>query len=135
MSCTSDGATGILARILMVLGEDFFERGMRPMWYWRDGSLACAHDDPDWTSKMKAIYERLADPEYKILKQETFPDGRFLSTVWLGLDHNYSGGPPLIFETMLFEKNSAESLDMRRYASEAEAWIGHDAMKKAWLNS
>jgi hypothetical protein len=29
----------------------------------------------------------------------------FVSTVWLGLDHNFCGGAPCVFETMVFEAN------------------------------
>lgn len=28
-----------------------------------------------------------------------------VSTVWLGLNHNWFGGPPLIFETMIFDES------------------------------
>lgn len=48
-----------------------------------------------------------------------------VSTVWLGLDHNYySGGAPLIFETMAFGDSMAEELCCR-YSSEDEATAGH----------
>lgn len=47
-----------------------------------------------------------------------------VSTVWLGLDHNYSGGPPLIFETMIF--GGPNDGDMWRYATEEEAKAGHE---------
>ncbi len=30
-------------------------------------------------------------------------NGRRVSTVWLGLDHNHFGGKPLLLETMVFE--------------------------------
>ena len=29
-------------------------------------------------------------------------EGQRVSTVWLGLDHRFDEGPPLIFETMIF---------------------------------
>ena len=32
----------------------------------------------------------------------TYLDGCRISTAFLGLDHNYSGGRPLLFETMIF---------------------------------
>jgi hypothetical protein len=48
-----------------------------------------------------------------------------VSTVWLGLDHNWSGqGPPLIFETMVFGGVMDE--DQWRYPTEAAALSGHD---------
>lgn len=39
--------------------------------------------------------------EYRVVKQEYVGD-YWISTVWLGLDHNMGGGPPMIFETMVF---------------------------------
>lgn len=48
-----------------------------------------------------------------------------VSTVWLGLDHNFGGdGPPLIFETMIL----GGTLDQQqwRYSTEAEARAGHE---------
>lgn len=59
-----------------------------------------------------------------------------VSTVWLGLDHNYvPGGPPLIFETMVFDDTqpAEDRADtMWRYSTEAEAIEGHAAVV-AWL--
>ena len=89
-------------------------------WYRRDGSIA---DD------MAVFAKRFSDPAYKIVKQETLPDGRFLSTVWLGLDHSFNQNEkPIIFETMLFGQNGNEE-DAARYSTEAEAILGHEAMK------
>lgn len=48
-----------------------------------------------------------------------------VSTVWLGLNHNWSGsGPPLIFETMVF--GGVHDEDQWRYPSQAAALAGHD---------
>lgn len=55
-----------------------------------------------------------------------------VSTVWLGLDHQYGDGPPLIFETMVFTEGPDEKtrdwLDTytRRYPSKEAALAGHD---------
>lgn len=47
-----------------------------------------------------------------------------VSTVWLGLDHQYSpGGPPLIFETMIF--GGPCDSECWRYSTEAQAVAGH----------
>ena len=40
--------------------------------------------------------------EKKRVAETTLPDGKWISTVWLGLNHQYGDGPPLIFETMAF---------------------------------
>lgn len=58
--------------------------------------------------------------------------GGSVSTVWLGLNHNYGGGRPLIFETMVFGRSSWSELDMDRYSTEQEALAGHELMVEAW---
>jgi hypothetical protein len=47
-----------------------------------------------------------------------------VSTVWLGLNHNWGPGPPLIFETMVF--GGVRDEDCWRYPSQAAALAGHD---------
>lgn len=63
----------------------------------------------------------------RIIAQETLPDGKFISTVWLGLDHQFGIGKPLIFETMVFGENR-EELDIERYSTLEEAKDGHKRM-------
>lgn len=46
-----------------------------------------------------------------------------VSTVWLGLNHQYGDGPPLIFETMIFEGD--RDGDQWRDATEASALETH----------
>lgn len=56
----------------------------------------------------------------------TLPSRSFgVSTVFLGLDHNFGGGPPLIFETMIFPSNNSSETGCWRYSTEAEALEGH----------
>jgi len=63
----------------------------------------------------------------------TLPNGRWVSTVWLGLDHCFGDGPPVIFETMVFTtKESLDDLDCKRYSTEAEALAGHAKMVEKW---
>lgn len=57
--------------------------------------------------------------------------GRQVSTVWLGLDHSFENGPPLIFETMVFSEDG-ETLDMTRTSTEMEAKIAHAEMCAKW---
>lgn len=66
-------------------------------------------------------------------------NGLHVSTVWLGLNHRYgSPGPPLIFETMVFDdlntqsyeilghwRQSSPEIYMDRYATLQEAEEGH----------
>src|SRR5262245_38313201 len=54
-------------------------------------------------------------------------NGRWVSTVWLGLNHNYfEDGPPHIFETMIRDEVKGEWLDYcERYSTWQEAEQGH----------
>jgi hypothetical protein len=47
-----------------------------------------------------------------------------VSTVWLGIDHSFGHGPPLIFETMVFGGGLDEYL--WRWSTVAEAQEGHN---------
>ena len=49
-----------------------------------------------------------------------------VSTVCLGLDHNYGSGPPLLFESMVF--GGPFNGEMDRYSTWAEAEQGHNAV-------
>lgn len=52
-----------------------------------------------------------------------------VSTVWLGLDHNWNpSGPPLIFETMVFEHGLIYNDMMARYSTLTDARRGHITM-------
>lgn len=46
-----------------------------------------------------------------------------VSTVFLGLDHSFGAGAPLLFETMIFGGQHDDYCD--RYATRAEAVEGH----------
>lgn len=49
-----------------------------------------------------------------------------VSTVFLGLDHSFGVGPPLLFESMVFAGQRA--IDQRRYATVEEAKAGHNEL-------
>lgn len=70
------------------------------------------------------------NPDNKILAQDTLQDGKFVSTVFLGIDHGINGsGEPMLFETMVFErKGEGADLDVNRYATWKEAHQGHREM-------
>jgi hypothetical protein len=51
-------------------------------------------------------------------------EGRRVSTVWLGLDHNDFGGRPHVFETMVFDENGSD-IYCTRYTTWEEAEEGH----------
>lgn len=52
------------------------------------------------------------------------PNGVSVSTVFLGMDHSFGGGPPLLFETMIFGGNHDRYHE--RYSTWAEAEAGHE---------
>ena len=54
-----------------------------------------------------------------------------ISTVFLGINHNWGVGPPLLYETMVFGGPLDE--DMERYHTREEAQRGHDRFVKAVL--
>lgn len=49
-----------------------------------------------------------------------------VSTVWIGLNHQWGDGPPLIFETMIFEEGDGDWRPQQwRWSTEDEALAGH----------
>jgi len=81
---------------------------------------------------------RFEDMDYRRIGLTELPGNRHVSTVWLGIDHAFGEGPPLIFESMAFHKTGkpfAEELDCKRYSTEAEARTGHEAMVQSLLGN
>lgn len=52
-----------------------------------------------------------------------------VSTVWLGIDHRFGAGPPLIFETMVFGGEYDEHC--WRYSTREQATSGHLTVRDA----
>ena len=96
----------------------------------RDGSPY-----PDGIEGLMEWGKDMENVSKKIVEQTELPSGKWVSTVWLGLNHQYGEGKPLIFETMVFpKKESYSELDMERYSTEAEAIEGHKQMVKKWTD-
>lgn len=90
---------------------------------------------------MRWFNDHLVDWDYKCV-ETTHTDDFVVSTVWLGHDHNFSDeGPPLIFETMVFQKKGWDDRDSDdsdnigmidlaclRYSTEAQAKDGHEEL-------
>ena len=74
---------------------------------------------------LEEVSRLLGDFPYKVVAKTTIGDSE-ISTVWLGIDHNWGGGPPLIFETLVFGGALAD--EMYRYPTEADALKGHALM-------
>jgi hypothetical protein len=78
--------------------------------------------------QLREFAEKFEDWGYRCLKQSKVHDGTELitiSTVWLGLDHGWDGGGPLIFETLVRSDSDTEQA-MYRYSSEEQAMEHHD---------
>lgn len=65
--------------------------------------------------------------------------GWVVSTVFLGLDHRYGDGPPMLFETMVFAPDAyrgkgAPPIEVVVHTSKAfrEKWDGHGARYSTW---
>ena len=83
-----------------------------------DGKTPVATDD----IRVWGAFDRRASQKY----DEVAPN-IFVSTVFLGLDHSWYGGPPILWETMIF--GGAHDQWQDRYTSYDEAMIGHEAAK------
>lgn len=75
------------------------------------------------------IWGRMLDEraEWRQVAHTELPNGYYVSTVFLGLGHNFcDNGPPLLFETMTFPSDDRQL--QGRYATWAEAEAGHAAI-------
>lgn len=59
----------------------------------------------------------------RILQQDS-ANGIKVSTVFLGLDHSFADGPPLLWETMIF--GGEHDQYQERYSTRAQAIEGHN---------
>ena len=78
--------------------------------------------------------EWIENHENKVIEQTDVKDGGRVSTVFLGLDHNFSeDGPPILFETMYFsDYPDMAGEEMDRYTTIGNAKKGHWDMVKAY---
>jgi hypothetical protein len=59
----------------------------------------------------------------RVIGYTEFADGVYVSTVFLGMNHQYGDGPPLLFETMVFGGEFDQ--EQERYSTYEEAEAGH----------
>jgi hypothetical protein len=95
-------------------------------YYNRDGS-AFEGTVHEWARQFEIANRRVG---LTVVSDGANPGRQYrVSTMFLGIDHNYSGGAPVLFETMVFaegddvDSNLDEEQD--RYTTEAEAVAGH----------
>ena len=65
----------------------------------------------------------------KVVGRTELPDGVQVSTVFLGLDHAWGGGAPLLFETLIFD--GQYDGHMWRWHTRDQAVTGHLAVLDA----
>jgi hypothetical protein len=95
--------------------QDFARLTPSNLYFDKDGS-------PLSSFEFAALFE---STDYRRIAWDEIPPHGYISTVWLGLDHNFRGsGPPIIFETMVF-LHEAESKVQVRYATLEDAIRGH----------
>lgn len=75
---------------------------------------------------------------------EDFTKHYHISTVFLGLDHSWGRGPPILFESMVFERQAEiqevfgklrpvhEDVEQWRYATWDDAVTGHKAILRRY---
>lgn len=84
--------------------------------------------NPDKTVETCTLEESAMDHnKNRIVMQETLV-GCLVSTIFLGFDHRYDDGPPILFETMLFYENDMEEYQ-KRCSTYAEALVMHQKAK------
>lgn len=79
-----------------------------------DGELIVVDNVHIWSALYEEINRRVASDEIGEVR---------VSTVFIGLDHNFGDGPPLIYETMIFGGFHGDYCE--RYSTREEAEKGH----------
>lgn len=83
-------------------------------YYTLEGHNAVPCDGTTWAKRFETAERRVALDNINGVK---------VSTVFLGLDHNFGSGPPLLFETMVF--GGKYDQEQWRYSTWDEAEQGH----------
>ena len=65
------------------------------------------------------------NPGWSRIVQQTMVWDTMVSTVFLGLNHQFGDGPPLLFETMIFGPADQEREHQWRYSTWEQAEEGH----------
>jgi hypothetical protein len=91
-----------------------------PHYYILIDRLPVAVDNMTWARAFESRHRTEPDP-WRVARDEF--QGCRVSTMFLGLDHNFLGGEPVLFETMIF--GGPLDGEMWRYATYAQAEAGH----------
>lgn len=72
------------------------------------------------------------DASYIQVETTNLPNGRWVSTIWLGIAEKEPEGSALIFETVVFNNETRTDVDSVRNCSEAEARSAHASLVEKW---
>lgn len=93
-----------------------------PLYFILEGRKAVSVEDPtEWAKFFQTVDRRVATDTIDF-------DGNghvTVSTVFLGVDHSFGGGPPLLFETMVMSDVDDMDEVQFRYTTWDEAERGH----------
>lgn len=105
------------------------ESGKMVRWYWLnpDHTIRPGPDSTEteaFTAYSMWLYGNDANGRpNKMVEFTDCQDGGYVSTVFLGLDHSFHIGDPVVFESMYFVGN--HGTDQQRYKTWEEALAGH----------
>jgi hypothetical protein len=100
----------------------------------RDGAMTkhqMFYDRQGMPMDLETWITKSGDPKYRRVASTVLPDGKQVSTVWIGLNYHTFRGPPLIFETMDCPSEDSD-FDSMRYSTEEEALVGHNRLVEKW---
>ncbi len=80
----------------------------------KEGNVSLEPNLEKWAKSFQANTRRIAG---------TRVFGIYISTIFLGLDHSFGSGPPILFETMIF--GGINDQYQKRYVTLEEAKKGH----------
>lgn len=91
------------------------------------GGIVRPEPDFDKLSLWTVFAERKSfDDGGRVVARDVLPDGTLVSTVFLSADHRMGNGPPVLFETMVFDCPAQAWNDFQsRYCTVEEARAGH----------
>lgn len=75
-----------------------------------------------------------SDTSYIMINQTTLFDGKWISTIWIGINHSFVVGKEMFFETIVFEnENNLNAIHIERYTTLKEAKTGHKKVVEHWM--
>jgi hypothetical protein len=100
----------------MTRGHDYYDRQGKPI------------------TDAASFAKKSGDEKYRRVASTVLSNGKWVSTVWIGLNFQSGRGPPLIFETMVYpSRDNFNDLACERYSTEEEALKGHKRLVEKWI--